>query len=96
MKRAWCLLTLVLTASAGCLETPVVRRETKIEPPPKLVEQKPAQPPARPPAPAAVTADQVTEANALAKAKALEEELTRDEQDHWQANVPVPKEANKP
>jgi hypothetical protein len=94
MKIACYLFLPLMALNAGCLETPLVRRTTKTEPSPQVVEQKPAlpQPRSQPP----VTADQITEANAHAKAKELEDELSRDEQDHVQANMPVPREVHKP
>jgi hypothetical protein len=90
MKTACCLMVPLLLASAGCLEMPLFRGETKTAPPPpRVVEKKPVR------TPAPVTAEQVTEGNAQAKARELEEEITRDEQDHTKATLPDPKGTEK-
>ena len=70
MKRTtWLLLAFVLTA-CGCLNLPFTHEE-----PPKK-ETRPKEPAAPPPP--VVTPEEVTEANAEAKAKALKAELDYD------------------
>jgi hypothetical protein len=91
MKTAWRILPLLLLAGAGCLEIPVPWRDAKpADPRPSPI---PVQAP-RPPDP--VTADQVTEANAHAKAKALDEEIARDEQGDVPAADAVQPSSDKP
>lgn len=80
------LLLLAGLLLAGCkLDAPLLRREPP-KPPPKPAAVAPAK------APAPVKPDQVTEANAHAKADALDEELARDEQAALQGPGPRPVE----
>jgi hypothetical protein len=70
MKRVWGVaLMAVVWAGTGCVHLPTLWDADKPEPP------VPAAPPPKPAAP--VTAEDVTEANAHQKAKALLEEMDR-------------------
>jgi hypothetical protein len=71
MKRAACALMLACLATTGCESLPRLWEHPK--PPPPPVAEKPAPPPL-------VTADQVNDKNARAKAEALLDEMDRDAQ----------------
>ena len=72
MKTTGCLFLSLVLASAGCIELPKPRPEPKPAPPPAPVRAERPAPPVIP--------GQVTEANANAKADALDDEIARDEE----------------
>jgi hypothetical protein len=74
MKSAARLLLVFVMASCGCVELPVPWRDNQPVPALPPAPVKPERP-ARP-----VTPAQVSEANAHAKADALDEEIARDEE----------------
>jgi hypothetical protein len=73
MKTTACLLLALVVTSSGCIELPRSRHEAEPPPPapPPFKSQRPASP---------VTSATVTEANANAKADALDDEIARDEE----------------
>ncbi len=84
MKILWGSLFFSLLGSAGCMELPSLG-VVDTAPAPTLITQTSARP--LPP----VTADQVTESNAHEKAKALQEELSREMQEE-----PLPAKTSRP
>jgi hypothetical protein len=90
MKAAWYLLFLVAPLASGCLELPRLGvKDAKPAPAPKAAEKS-----TRPQAP--VSADEVTERNAQAKADALDEEIARDEQALSEPAEPAKPHPKKP
>jgi hypothetical protein len=79
---AW-LLPLLMLAGSGCLELPRLGRDRK----PAQGSGAAATKATRRPTP--VTPEQVTEANAHAKADALEQEMAREEQEASSATRPT-------
>jgi len=72
MKRVSCWFLMSLWAAAGCVTLPTLWHDEQ-----KASPASQAAGPAKPTGP--VAADQVTETNAREKAKALQDELDRDE-----------------
>ncbi len=90
MKATAAVVLALVLAGSGCVDLPVRRHkpEAPLPPPPAPVK------PDRPPPP--VTGSQVTEANAHAKAEALDDEIARDEEAEVPEAVPEPKGPEKP
>lgn len=73
MMRKGCLLLMLALTGPGCMTpTPKLEDEAKKMPPVQTVEMPPP-----PPSPV-VTPDEVTESNAVEKARALANEMDRD------------------
>ncbi len=83
------VLALVL-ASLGCVDLPLRRHEPEPPPPPPPAPVRPER------APPPVTGNQLTEANAHAKADALDDEIARDEEAAVPEAASEPKGTEKP
>jgi hypothetical protein len=75
MRTTWSFLLLLIPLASGCLDVPkFLGKDAKPAVEPKPVASKSVR------KAAPVTADQITEGNAQARADALDEEIAQDEQ----------------
>jgi hypothetical protein len=90
MKATAAVVLALVLAGSGCVELPLYKHEAGAPPPPPPAPVKPDRP--QPP----VTGSQVNEANAHAKADALDDEIARDEEEELREGASQPKGPEKP